>query len=224
MEASTAETLPVMVRVYGRDFAWDPDIGLDPAVTGAVDRFVWGEVKRFSRIGASRGLSFDDLAQEGRVGALIAAQKFNPERGVEFLSYAGWWIRQRILFAINKALDVHMPLRLMLECVKTRTDLPTAISLDMPVGDQKDEPLSAILPGDDSGIEDAASDAWIAERIHRSLAQLQERDREVLELRFGIGCDPQTLEQVGARWGCSRERVRQIEVRAMNRLRQVWGL
>lgn len=216
-------------------------------------RFVVSVAKHYR----NRGLSFLDLINEGNLGLIKAARTFDPERGVRFVSYAVWWIRQAILSAIlDKGDVVRIPqsqtkkIRRMSRKVEelrkregeavgseeilkrtglTRENLDEArafthgyLSLDTTYVGENDKPILELLK-DPSGLEAFERDLLgqdLAERLDRALGALDGRDAKVLRWRFGLdGSGSRTLDEIGRRLHISKERVRQIEERAMRRLR-----
>jgi RNA polymerase primary sigma factor len=202
-----------------------------------------------------RGLPFLDLIQEGSLGLMRAASKFDYRRGFKFSTYAVWWIRQAIVRAlpdqarairlpvpvaekVNKIFHYEMRLAAELgreptaaeigdelglsadEVLELRQAGQQLLSLDTPVGDDGDTEVRDLLP--DGGVtpDELAFAAVRNEALHDLLSELAPRQREVLELRFGLGDEqPHTLAEVAARLRVTRERVRQIETRAIYRLR-----
>lgn len=201
------------------------------------------------------GLSLPDLINEGNVGLIQAAKRFDPTRGVKFITYAVWWIRQAITHALAEqggviALPVRQleKLRKVLEGYRRYTqqmgvepsseelaaelDLPAKevesilhvyrhLSLDAPIGEEGETSFLDVLPSTTvpSG-EEAYIEATLTKEIQELLSQLPPREEQILRLRFGVDAEPKTLEEIGGMLGLTRERVRQIEKRAKDRLRQ----
>ncbi len=213
-ESATAELLPVLIRIQGRDYTWEPGQGLDPEAVLTLTRFIWREALRYAGPGAKVGLTVEDLVQEGRHGALVAARRFDPEKGQRFITYAVWWIRCRLLEALRKHV-VTIP-REVIYTLRATGEIPGVCSLDMPVLEDG-TPLGACL----AGSEDAstAEGAVAAMEVRRLLKLLKPRERHILIRRFGLGQPAETLDAIGISLGMSRERVRQLESLALGRLR-----
>lgn len=215
-------------------------------------RFVVSVAKRYQ----NQGVSLADLINEGNIGLIRAAQKFDETRGIKFISYAVWWIRQAILQALaEQSRIVRVPLSRAgtLHRIGKRSSLlaqelgrePTVEELAEELELSEDEikhtlamaqvhlSLNApLIPGEDGQLMDYVSDQFspgpdedmyaraLQHTIDTALSTLSEREAKVLRLYYGLGdCDPLTLEQIGERFGITRERVRQIKERALARLR-----
>lgn len=220
-------------------------------LTKANLRFVVSVAKQYQ----NQGLSLPDLINEGNLGLIRAAQKFDETRGFKFISYAVWWIRQSILQALaEQSRIVRLPLnqvgslnkitkelskfeqeherRPSNEELAERVDMPVDkvsdtlkvsgrhISVDAPFVDGEDNSLLDVLPNDDSPMADASlNQESLSKEVDRALKQLYDREREILKMFFGIGCQEMTLEEIGQKFDLTRERVRQIKEKAIRRLK-----
>jgi RNA polymerase primary sigma factor len=220
-------------------------------LTKANLRFVVSVAKQYQ----NQGLSLPDLINEGNLGLLKAAERFDETRGFKFISYAVWWIRQSILQAISEqSRIVRLPLnqvgsvnkinreiskfeqvnerRPSLEEIADNIDLPQEkideamainsrhVSVDAPFADGEDSSLLDVLINEDIPTTDMPLVAEsLKSEIHAALTVLSERERNVIECSYGIGCPELTLEEIGDKYGLSRERVRQIKEKAIRKLR-----
>jgi RNA polymerase primary sigma factor len=220
-------------------------------LTRANLRFVVSVAKQYQ----NQGLSLPDLINEGNLGLIKAAEKFDETRGFKFISYAVWWIRQSILQALaEQSRIVRLPLNQVGSLNKINKafskfeqeherkpspeelaeslDLPADkvadtlrvsgrhVSVDAPFVDCEDNSLLDVLVNNDSPSADRVLIMEsLAKEIHRALATLTERESDIIRLFFGIGCQEMTLEEIGERFGLTRERVRQIKEKAIRRLR-----
>lgn len=220
-------------------------------LTRANLRFVVSVAKQYQ----NQGLSLPDLINEGNLGLIKAAEKFDETRGFKFISYAVWWIRQSILQAlaeqsrivrlplnqvgslnkINKALakfeqeNERAPsseeLSVILELPKEKVADTLRVSgrhvsVDAPFVDGEDNSLLDVLVNNDSPNADRGLiNESLAREIDRALATLTERERDIVKYFFGIGMQEMTLEEIGEKFGLTRERVRQIKEKAIRRLR-----
>ncbi|MGD9557410.1 MAG: RNA polymerase sigma factor RpoD/SigA [Mangrovibacterium sp.] len=220
-------------------------------LTRANLRFVVSVAKQYQ----NQGLSLPDLINEGNLGLIKAAEKFDETRGFKFISYAVWWIRQSILQALaEQSRIVRLPLNqvgslnkinkayskfeqeherkpspeeladsLELPAEKVADTLRVSgrhISVDAPFVEGEDNSLLDVLTNNDSPNADRnLIMESLAREIERALATLTERESDIIRMFFGIGCQEMTLEEIGERFGLTRERVRQIKEKAIRRLR-----
>ncbi|PVZ14116.1 sigma-70 family RNA polymerase sigma factor [Porphyromonas loveana] len=222
-------------------------------LTRANLRFVVSVAKQYQ----NQGLSLPDLINEGNLGLIKAAEKFDETRGFKFISYAVWWIRQSILQALaEQSRIVRLPLNqvgTLNKIIKAQQkfeqenerrpssaelakELDIAedkiadtmkvsgrhISVDAPFVEGEDNSLLDVLVNEDTPNTDKTLiNESLAVEIERALSTLTEREAEIVKLFFGIaGCQEMTLEEIGDKFGLTRERVRQIKEKAIRRLRQ----
>jgi RNA polymerase primary sigma factor len=220
-------------------------------LTKANLRFVVSVAKQYQ----NQGLSLPDLINEGNLGLIKAAEKFDETRGFKFISYAVWWIRQSILQALaEQSRIVRLPLNQVgslnkinkaysrfeqenerkpsAEELSVVLDLPAEkisdtlrvsgrhISVDAPFVEGEANSLLDVLINDDSPNADhSLINESLSREIDRALQTLTEREQDIIKLFFGIACSEMTLEEIGEKFGLTRERVRQIKEKAIRRLR-----
>ena len=220
-------------------------------LTRANLRFVVSVAKQYQ----NQGLSLPDLINEGNLGLIKAAEKFDETRGFKFISYAVWWIRQSILQALaEQSRIVRLPLNQVgslnkinkafarfeqehertpsSEELANELDLPKEkvtdtlrvsgrhVSVDAPFSDGEDNSLLDVLVNNDSPIADRGLiNESLGTEVERALSTLTDRERDIIKYFFGIGCSEMTLEEIGEKFGLTRERVRQIKEKAIRRLR-----
>lgn len=220
-------------------------------LTKANLRFVVSVAKQYQ----NQGLSLPDLINEGNMGLIKAAEKFDETRGFKFISYAVWWIRQSILQAIaEQSRIVRLPLNQVssvnkinrvanrfeqenerkpsIQELAEQVDIPQEkiedavkvngrhVSMDAPFSESDENSLLDVLVNDDSPMADRELVMEsLRNEIKQALKCLNDRERMILEAFFGIDQPEMTLEEIGEKFGLTRERVRQIKEKAIRRLR-----
>ena len=219
-------------------------------------RFVVTVAKKFQ----GQGLPLEDLIDEGNIGLLTALEKFEPEKGYHFISYAVWWIRQSIMKAVcEKSRAVRLPLNranelfqiqkaqkklihenesndVSVEEIAKEAGLEPAlvadlmnisremVSFDAPVtssSDGSDSKLGDFIEDDDLGPEELSMQKCLKEDINTVLSTLTDKEKEIITLRFGLNNNaPMSLKEIGEIYNLTKERIRQIEKRALERLKQ----
>ena len=217
-------------------------------------RFVVSVAKKFR----GQGLPLSDLINEGNIGLITALDKFEPDKGYHFISYAVWWIRQSIMKAISeKGRAVRLPLNRSNELMQIQkaqkaimhekettdpsvedisqatgldaklvSDLLSVsgeiVSFDSPVkkGEESDSTFGDFIEADGMSPEEEVMDSSMKSAVRSLLEVLSDKEKAIIEMRFGLtGEDPMSLKEIGEVYGLTKERIRQIEKRALDRLR-----
>ena len=269
VDAFADDSVRLYLREIGKIPLLDPDDEADLAkriVEGdrkAKDKMVEANMRLVVSIAkrySGRGLDFLDLIQEGNTGLLRAVEKFDPDKGFKFSTYATWWIRQAITRAIaDQARTIRIPVHMVEKInkvLRTTRKLTTQLNreptteeiakeLDMDVdkieyvmrikqdiasldasvgrdGDDEDSVLGDFVEDEERvSPEESAATQILKEQLAKIISTLSEREQKIIKMRFGIGGErPHTLEEVGSEFSVTRERIRQIEAKALSKLRK----
>ena len=228
----------------------------------ALDRLVRANLRfvvSVAKQSQNQGLALPDLINEGNLGLIKAAEKFDETRGFKFISYAVWWIRQSILQALaEQSRIVRLPLNQVGSLNKIERaiadfeqanqrrpspqeiadilDIPVekvresfrmsgrSVSVDSPLGDGEDNTLLDVMSDADAVPTDSRlNHESLAVELRRALKDLPERERSIVESCYGIGREELSLEEIGLRFGLTRERVRQIKEKALRQMKTANG-
>ncbi len=193
--------------------------GDEDALTHLVEcnlRFVVSYAKRYREI----GVPLLDLIHEGNLGLIEAARRFDPARNVKFITYAVWWVRQAIMHAVaEQTRAFSFPPKLF--SILRAEDVSLSDPVRSSDGTGVSREIGDTLPQDQVPVEEEMIHRADLDELARALSDLDRKEREIVRLRYGLEDDePRTLQEIGNRLHLSRERVRQLESRAKDKLRR----
>lgn len=200
-------------------------------------RFVISIAKSYQ----NQGLDIMDLISEGNIGLIKAAERFNPDNGVKFISYAVWWIRQSILASLNEnARTIRLPSNIVLETQKQKKDesldesnhivqndestshvnLPFCVGLFDDINEDGDQLIDIIPNKEADNPENIFNNLdEIKKRVSLMLGVLDDREKVIIEKYYGLAGIESNLEDLGEEFGCTKERIRQIKDKSLRKLR-----
>lgn len=201
-------------------------------------RFVISVAKEYQ----GQGIPLVDLIAEGNYGLIKAADRFDPTRGFRFISYAVWWIKQCIIQSLNEqSRTVRLPVNITNQISKIKKEMtkfeqenertatnndfdisvlnqPSCRSLNDKINDNGDEMLD-IIPDKSGNVDNENSEEILKNEIESTMSVLNERERDIIQMYFGLDGQPMTLEQIGDEYNLTKERIRQIKEKALRRLK-----
>lgn len=225
----------------------------------AIKRLIEGNLRfvvKYASKFRGYGVPFEDLVEEGVLGLIEAAKRFDPDKNVKFLSYAGWWVREAILEAIHRGsravdipkrmVDAYFKVQKKAKALEQREGKPPSkkelaeelgmdeerldrlmlikksdISLSSSFQDEEETTMESIIPDEEEDVVEKIFKKRLREKVMKIIDSLGEREAKIIKLRYGLEDGrPRTLEEVGKVVGLSKERVRQIEKRALKKLRR----
>ena len=239
VEIATTNSLDLFLRQAGRYplLTKDEEVSLAKAIEAgdpvAKRRMIESNLRLVVSIAKQyrgQGVPFLDLIQEGVLGLNRAVEKFDWRRDLKFSTYATWWIRQAVQRAVaNQSRTIRLPVHVServrrVDATRAALEAVDSISLNQGLGSDGDsEPGDLFADESSADPAEEAVDAVRRQRIQRAVADLPERQRRIIELRFGFGGESASLETIGKELGLTRERVRQLESEALHRLQLELG-